>query len=154
MLADVERVLLFLATLLLVLCWVPFALLGTDESRGERFKLALKILNGWHDFYLEPVFVRNDDRGVAVWGNRPSALKWPILDGVVWAVVGSRSKSNSLMSLCGMAGNTQVDVLEQSGFGLSVIDRIVDHHPYRILGSELFSCPHWHHFPGFRHDHA
>ena len=30
-LADVERVLVLLVTLLLVLLWVPFALLGTDE---------------------------------------------------------------------------------------------------------------------------
>lgn len=147
-LADVERVLLFLVTLLLVLCWVPFALLGTDESRGERFKVAFKVLNGWHDLHLEPFFVRYDDRGLPVWGNRPSALRWPILDGFLWAVVGSRSKSSSLMSLCGMAGNTPVDVYAQSGFGLSLIDRIVDYHPYRTLGSALFSCPHRHHLPG------
>ncbi|CAN0519177.1 unnamed protein product [Ectocarpus sp. 12 AP-2014] len=148
MLADVERVLLLLVTVLLVLCWVPFALLGTNESRGERFKPALKALNGWHDLHLEPFFIRHDDRGAPVWGHRPSALRWPILDGFLWVVVGSRSKSSSLMSLCGMAGNTPVDVFEQSGFGLSLIDRIVNRHPYRILGSVLFSCPHRHHLPG------
>ncbi|CAM9229351.1 unnamed protein product [Pylaiella littoralis] len=64
----------------------------------------------------------------------------------MWAVVGSRSKSSS--SLCGKSGNTSVDVVEQSGFGLSLIDRIVDYHPYRILGSALFSCPRRHHLPG------
>ncbi|CAM9912369.1 unnamed protein product [Laminaria digitata] len=72
-LADFERVLLLLVTLLLVLCWVPFALLGTNETRGKRFKVALKVLNGWHELHLEPVFLRNDDRGVPVWGNLPSA---------------------------------------------------------------------------------
>ncbi|CAM9585034.1 unnamed protein product [Ectocarpus sp. 8 AP-2014] len=148
MLADAERVLLLLVTLLLILCWVPFALLGTNESRGERFKPALKTLNGLHDLHLEPFFIRHDDRGVPVWGHRPSALRWPILDGFLWVVVGSRSKSSSLMSLCGMAGNTPMDVLEQSGFGLSLIDRIVIRHPYRLLGSVLFSCPHRHHLPG------
>lgn len=64
----------------------------------------------------------------------------------MWAVVGSRSKSIS--SLCGISGNTSVDVLEKSGFGLSLIDVIVDYHPYRILGSVLFSCPHRQHLPG------
>lgn len=145
-LADVERVLLFLVTLLLVLCWVPFALLGTNESRGDRFKVASKALNGWHDLHLEPVFIRYDGLE-RVWGHRPSALRWPILDGVLWVVVGPRSKSSPLMSSCGMAGNTRVDVLERSGFGLSVIDRIVDIHPYRILGSALFYWPHRHHLP-------
>ncbi|CAM9329888.1 unnamed protein product, partial [Ectocarpus sp. 13 AM-2016] len=66
----------------------------------------------------------------------------------LWGVVGSRSKSSSLMSLCGMAGDTPVDLYEQSGFGLSVIDRIVDHHPFHMLGSALFYCPHRHHLPG------
>ncbi|CAN0112108.1 unnamed protein product, partial [Ectocarpus sp. 12 AP-2014] len=74
---------------------IPFALLGTDESRGHRFGPVFRVVNGGHDLILEPVFVRNDfDRGVAVWGNRPSALRWPILDGITWAVVGSRSKSS------------------------------------------------------------
>ncbi|CAN0516446.1 unnamed protein product [Ectocarpus sp. 12 AP-2014] len=94
-LADVERVLMLLITFLLVLCWVPFALLGTNESTGERFKVALKILNGWQDLHLEPVLIRFDDRGLAVWGTLPSALIWPILDGFLWAVGGSRSKSSS-----------------------------------------------------------
>ncbi|CAM9532839.1 unnamed protein product [Scytosiphon promiscuus] len=147
-LADFERVLLLLVTFLLALCWIPFSLLGTNETRGKHFKVALKCLNGGHDLYLEPVFLWNDDRGLPVWGNLPSALRWPILDGFMWAVVGSRSKSSSLMSLWGMAGNTPVDVLEQSGFGLSLIDRIVDYHPYRFLGGALFSCPHRHHLPG------
>jgi len=96
-LADAERVLLLLVTLLLALCWIPFALLGTVESRGERFKLVLKVLNGWHDLPLEPVYVGNDHRGFAVWGVRGSALRWPILDGFLWAFVGSRSKSSALM---------------------------------------------------------
>lgn len=147
-LADVERVLLLLITLSLVLCWVPFALLGTNESRGERMKVVLKILNGWHDLHLEPVVVRRDDAGVAVWGHSPAALRWPVLDGFMWALVGSRSKSSLLMRFCGMEGNTPVDALEQSGFGLSLIDRIVYHHPYSILGRALFSCPYRHHLPG------
>lgn len=62
-LADLERALLLFATLLLAVVWVPFALLGTNESRGERFKLVLKCLNGWRDLPLEPVFVRNDENG-------------------------------------------------------------------------------------------
>ena len=148
-LADVERVLLLLVTVFLVLLWVPFALLGTDESRGERFKVALKCINGCHELRLEKYFVRwNNDSGVNVWGVSRSALRWPILDGFMWVVVGSRSKSSSLMRLCGMAGNTPVDRLEQSGFGLSLIDRIVDHHPYSMLGRALFSYPHGHHLPG------
>lgn len=147
-LADVERVLLFLVTWLLMVCWVPFALLATDESRGERFKVLLKCLNGWHELRLERVFVGHDDTGVAVWGSPGSALRWPILDGFLWVVIGSRSKSSSLMTLFGMAGNTPVDALEQSGFGLSLIDRIVHHHPYSSLGSALFSYPHGHHLPG------
>ncbi|CAN0297127.1 unnamed protein product [Ectocarpus sp. 8 AP-2014] len=49
------------------------------------------------------------------------------------------------MKFCGMAGNTPVDQFEQSGFGLSLIDRIVHHHPYSALGRALFSCPHGHH---------
>lgn len=147
-LADVDRVLLFLVTLLLVLCWVPFALLGTNESRGRRFKVAFKVLNGWRDLHLEPVVIRFDGRGVAVWGTLPSALRWPILDGFLWVVVGSRSKSSSIMYFCGLAGNTPVDRLEQSGFGLSLIDRIFDHHPYSMLGRALFSYPHGHHLPG------
>ena len=146
-LADVERVLLFVITLLLLVCWVPFALLGTDESRGERFKVVLKVLNGGNDLRLERVFLRNH-HGFAVWGVRGSALRWPILDGFLWVVVGSRSKSSSLMKLCGISGNTQVDVLQQSGFGLSLIDRIVDQHPYSRLARVLFSYPHGHHLPG------
>ena len=146
-LADVEQVLLFFVTLLLVLSWVSFALLGTNESRGKRLKVALKVLNDWHDLHLEAVFVQNDDRGVAVWGNLPSALRWPILDGFIWAVVGSRSKSSSLMFLYGMAGNTPVDVLEKSGFGLSLIGRIVS------LAALCFllpsTPPSW-----FRHSHS
>ena len=147
-LADAERVLVLLVTLLLLLCWIPFALLGTVESRGERFKTVLKVLNGWHDLPLEPVFLRTNHFGVAVWGVRGSALRWPILDGFLWAVVGSRSKSSSLMTLCGMSGNTRTEVLEQSGFGLSLIDRIVHHHPYSMLGRALFSYPHGHHLRG------
>ena len=147
-LADVERVLILLVTLLLIFCWVPFALLGTNESRGKRFKAVLKALNGWHDLHLEPVVIRFDDLGVAEWGNSPSALRWPVLDGFLWAVMGSRSKSSPLMSLFGLAGNTPVDVLEQSGFGLSLIDRLIDIHPYRVFGSALFSFPHGHHLPG------
>lgn len=141
-LADVERVLILLVTLLLVLLWVPFALLGTDESRGERFEVALKCLNGCHDVKLETFW---NGTGFVV---PRSALRWPILDGFMWVVVGSRSKSSSLMRLCGMAGYTPVDRLEQSGFGLSLIDRIVDHHPYSLLGRALFSYPHGHHLPG------
>lgn len=147
-LADAERVLLLLVTLLLVLCWIPFALLGTVETRGERFRLVLKVLNGWHDLPLEPIYIRSDHRGIAEWGVRGSALRWPILDGFLWVVVGSRSKSSALMRLCGMAGNTPMGVLEQSGFGLTLIDRIVDHHPYSIVGRVLFSYPHGHHLPG------
>lgn len=145
-LADVERVLLFIVTLLLVMCWIPFALLGTDEYRGERFKVVLNILNGGHELRLEPVFVRITGDG-NVWGVPGSALRWPILDGFVWVVVGSRSKSSSLLRSCGMTGNTPVDVLEQSGFGLSLIDRIVDRHPYSRLARALFSYPHGHHLP-------
>lgn len=147
-LADAERVLLLLVTLLLVVCWIPFALLGTVESRGERFKMVLKILNGWHDLPLEPVYLRSDDRSFAVWGVRGSALRWPVLDGFLWVVVGSRSKSSALMRLCGMAGNTPMEVLEQSGFGLTLIDRIVYHHPYSMLGRALFFYPYGHHLPG------
>lgn len=145
-LADAERALLLLVTVLLLLCWVPFAVLGTDESRGRRFQVVLFVLNGCHDLRLEPTFVRNERTG-RVWGSRPTALRWPILDGFTWAVVGSRSKSSSLMSLCGMAGNTPVDVLERSGFGLSLIDRLVHCHPYSMVGRALFSCPYKHHLP-------
>lgn len=66
-LADVERVFLVLVTSLLVLCWIPFALLGTDESRGQRFGPVFRVVNGGHDLILEPVFVRNDFGGVVVW---------------------------------------------------------------------------------------
>lgn len=137
-LSDVERVLLFFVTVLLILLWVPFTLLGTDESRGERFKVALKVLNGGCELRLEPFVVSRNPLGRAVWGNRPSALRWPILDGLLWVVVGSRSKSSSLMRLCGLSGNTPVGVLEHSGFGLSLIDKMVDNHPYRMLGGALF----------------
>ncbi|CAM9474636.1 unnamed protein product [Ectocarpus fasciculatus] len=147
-LADVERVLLLLVTFSLTLCWIPFALLGTDESRGRRFEAIFRFLNGGHDLTLEPVLVRSSHRRGVVWGIRPSALRWPILDGIMWAMVGSRSKSSSLMRLCGMSGNTPVDQLEQSGFGLSLIDRIVFRHPFSALGRMLFSCPHRHHLPG------
>lgn len=135
-LADAERVLLLLVTLMLALCWVPFALVGTDESRG------------WHDLRLEPIFVRYDEHGDAVFGAARSALRWPVLDGFMWAVVGSRSKSSALMSLWGMAGNMPVGVLAARGFGLSLIDRIVRLHPYSILGRTLFWCPHRHRLPG------
>ena len=149
MLADAERVLLLLVTSLLVLLWVPFALLPTDESRGERFRAALKCVNGCRELRLETYFVRwNNDSGVNEWRVPKSALRWPILDGLLWVVVGSRSKSSSLMKVCGMAGYTPVDRLEQSGFGLSLIDRILDHHPYSMLGRALFSYPYGHHLPG------
>ena len=140
-LAGVERVLLLLITLLLVLLWVPFALLGTDESRNERFKVALKFLNGCHDLELETFVLRTDDRGLDVWGVSRSALRWPIFDGFMWVVVGSRSKWRSLMRSYRMAGGT-VDRLVQSGYGLSLIDRIIHHHPYSMLGRALYSCPH------------
>ncbi|CAM9425227.1 unnamed protein product [Ectocarpus sp. 12 AP-2014] len=147
-LADAERVLLLLVAFSLILCWVPFALLGTDETRGQRFEAVFRFLNGGHDLTLEPVVVRSYPVRGVVWGIRPSALRWPILDGIMWATVGSRSKSSALMRLCGMAGNTPVEQLEQTGFGLSLIDRIVFHHPYSALGRILFSCPHGHHLPG------
>lgn len=146
-LADAERVLVLLVTLTLIVCWIPISLVGTDESRGERFKLLLRVLNGWHDMPLEPDFIRYDDRGNAVFGNAPSALRWLVLDGFMWAVVGSRSKSSELMSLCGMSGNIPVSVLAERGFGLSLIDRIVRIHPYSLLGRALFACPHRHHLP-------
>lgn len=34
-----------------------------------------------------------------------------------------------MVSLCGMAWNTPLDELEQSGSELSLIDRILHHHP-------------------------
>ncbi|CAN0212242.1 unnamed protein product [Ectocarpus sp. 6 AP-2014] len=91
--------------------------------------------------------MRYDDLRVEVWDR--SALRKPILNGSV-VVVGSRSKSSSLMFSCGMAGISPVDVVEQSGLGLSVTGSIVDIHPnliYRILSSALFFCPDRHHLP-------
>ena len=147
-LADIERVLLFLVTLLLLVCWIPFALLGTDRSRDKRFKVVLDFLNGSHDLHLERVSMERDETGVALWGSPGSALRWPILDGFLWVVVGSRSKSSSLMRWFGMAGNTSVDALERYGYGLSLIYRIVNCHPYSMLSKVLFSYPHGHHLPG------
>lgn len=148
-LADVERVLLLLVTFSLFLFWIPFALLGTDETRGQRFEAVFRFLNGGHHLTLEPVVVgRSSPAHGVMWGNRPSALRWPILDGIMWAIVGSRSKSSSLMRLCGMDGNTPVLQLEKSGFCLSLIDRLVFHHPYSSLGRILLYCPHRHHLPG------
>lgn len=148
-LADVDRVLLLLVTLLLLVCWAPFALLGTDESRGERFKVALKCLNGWHEVRLERHFVGRNSTGVGVWESSWSALRWPVLDGLLWFLVGSRSRSSSLMRLFGMEGNTSVGALERSGFGLSLIDRIINGHPFSMIGSALFFYPHGHHLPRF-----
>lgn len=145
-LADAERVALLIVALLLLLCWIPFAFCGTDESRGPRLKKVLKVLNGGRELRLQRIFVRFDGP-TEVWGNKPSALRWPIVDAVMWAVVGARSKSSALMSLCGMAGRTRVDVIEESGLGLSLVDDIVYHHPYSYLGRFLFSFPHGHHLP-------
>ncbi|CAM9246872.1 unnamed protein product, partial [Ectocarpus sp. 8 AP-2014] len=83
-LADAERVLLLLVAFSLILCWVPFALLGTDETRGQRFEAVFRFLNGGHDLTLEPVVVRSYPARGVVWGIRPSALRWPILDGIMW----------------------------------------------------------------------
>lgn len=145
-LADAERVVLLLVALLLLLCWVPFAFCGTDESRGRRLRRVLKVLNGGRNLRLQRVFLRFDGP-TEVWGNKPSSLRWPIVDAVMWAVVGARSKASSLMSLCGLAGRTRVDVIQESGLGLSLIDDIVYHHPYSYLGRALFSVPYGHHLP-------
>ena len=134
--ADFERVLMLLVASCLILCWIPFALAG--DSRGDLFSLPLKVLNGWHPLNLEETEYGDASR---------SALRWPIFDAVTWAVMGSRSKSSSLMKLFGLAGNTSMNALEQSGFGLSLIDRIVSRHPYSILGGAIFSCPHGHRLP-------
>ena len=137
--ADVERVVLLLVALCLVLCWIPFALVDR-RSRERLFHVPLKVLNGWHHLQLE------ENRFV---GSPSScALRWPILDAVTWAVIGSRSKSSSLMRLCGLQGDTPIDTLERSGFGLSLIDKIVKYHPYSIIGGAIFSCPHGHRLPG------
>ncbi|CAM9130078.1 unnamed protein product [Sphacelaria rigidula] len=66
----------------------------------------------------------------------------------MWAIIGSRSKASTLMSFWGMAGNTRMDVVEARGLGLSLIDRIVHHHPYSYLGRAVFFYPHGHHLPG------
>lgn len=146
-LADIERVILLFVTFLLTLCWAPFALLETNESRGRRFAAVLRFLNGGRELTLEEFLVRHDAFGNEVRGHRPSALRWPVLDAFMWTLVGPRSKSGSLMKLFGLAGNTSVNRMEQSGFGLSLIDRIVEHHPYSMLGRTLFAYPHGHHLP-------
>lgn len=99
-LADVDRVLLF----------VPCSVLLNLEASVQ----------GWRQYFWTVGMPAAEKRFDGARGDLGSALEWPILDGFMWAVVGSRSKSNSLMSLCGMAGNTLVDVLEQFG---SVVDR-------------------------------
>lgn len=71
-LAGIERNLLFLVTVLLVACWIPFSLLDTDESRGLCFERVFRFLNGCHDLRLEPVFVKIGKRGKAIWGARRS----------------------------------------------------------------------------------
>lgn len=144
--ADLERVLLLLVTCLLLLCWVPFALCGTDETRGELFHSVLALLNGGREIALHKYFLRYDGQ-IEVWGIRRSALRWPVMDSALWALVGSRSKSSSLMSLCGMAGRTRVNIVEERGLGLSLIDRIVYHHPYSYLSRSLCGCPYGHHLP-------
>ncbi|CAM9610732.1 unnamed protein product [Scytosiphon promiscuus] len=149
-LADVERVLLSLVTWLLVLGWIPFALVGDNATRGERFGPLLTVLNGGRHLRLEEVY----PMGVQRWGNPSYALRWPILDGFLWGVVGSRSKSSALMRLWGMEGNTSVQSLEQSGFGLSLINRIVDHHPYSTPGRIIFFFPPWTSPPQLQHGHA
>lgn len=145
-LADAERVVLLLVALMLLLCWVPFAFCGTDESRGKGLRRVFKVLNGGRNLRLQRVFLRFDGPA-EVWGSKPSSLRWPILDAVMWAVVGARSKSSAFMSLCGLAGRTSVDVIEESGLGLSLIDDMVYHHPYSYLGRALFSFPYGHHLP-------
>lgn len=122
-LADVDRVLLPLVTLVLVL--LPCFLLGTDEP-SERFRMTVNLNLESSHFNV-----------------------WPILDGFLRAMVGSRSELRSSRSLCGMARDLPVNRSEQSGFGLRLIDRIVGKHPYSILGLALFSFPHGHHLPGF-----
>lgn len=64
------------------LCLTPITLEAT----------VVENLNGLHDLHLEPLFIGNDDRGSAVCGVSRSAVRWPILDGVLWVVVGLRSK--------------------------------------------------------------
>ncbi|CAM9664166.1 unnamed protein product [Ectocarpus sp. 12 AP-2014] len=146
-LADIERVILLVVTILLTMCWAPFALLETHESRGRRFAAVLRVLNGGRELTLEEFLVRHDAFGNEVRGHRPSALRWPVFDAFMWTLVGPRSKSGSLMKLFGLAGNTSVNRMEQSGFGLSLIDRIIEHHPYSMLGRGLFAYPHGHHLP-------
>lgn len=87
-----------------VVYWVPFAVLGPNEYGGRGFNVVLKVLYGWHDLRLERIFVRNDH---SLWkyymeipAVRPAMTKF--FYGFMWALVGSRSKSSSLISLCGI----------------------------------------------------
>ncbi|CAM9610681.1 unnamed protein product [Scytosiphon promiscuus] len=142
MLAEIERILILLVTLLLILCWIPFALIGNNVTRGDVFRPLLTFLNGGCQLRLE-AYEADDGR----WGPPRYALRWPVWDGFLWGAVGSRSKSSALMALWGMAGNTPVEELEQSGFGLSLIDRIVYSHPYSVLGRFILYFPYGHHLP-------
>lgn len=70
------------------------------------------------------------------------------LDAVSWVVLGSRARSSDFMSALGLAGRGPARLEEENGRGLRAIDELIRHHPFRLLGELLFSCPYGHRIAG------
>lgn len=75
-------------------------------------------------------------------------LIWLVLDGISWALLGSRARSTDLMSSVGLAGDAPAREAADAGLGLRAIDRLVHYHPFRYLGEMIFRYPYGHRIRG------
>lgn len=130
--ANADRVYVFALVMLVALLY-PFLVAsplsdGVDYSGG--ILQWLRVMNNGQD--LDPSV---------------KSLKWLLLDGISWVVLGSRARSSDLMSSLGLAGEAPARVAEDAGLGLRAIDVLVHHHPFRHFGEVLFAYPYGHRIP-------
>lgn len=76
-----------------------------------------------------------------------------VFEAILWALLGSRARCSDLIP----SESTRMPSLSrrepprsegQAGGGARVMDKLVTHHPFRLLGELLFTCPYGHRLAG------
>lgn len=84
---------------------------------------------------------------LSVFAGQPVHLlkpRWLLLDSLLWTLFGSRARSSPLMRTFGMAGESSVQAMQESGLGVHAIDVLVFFHPFRYFGEFVMSFPRGH----------